>query len=49
MGMESGSHYVALGGSFAAGPGIGRRAPGSPRPAMRSASNYPHLVAEDLR
>lgn len=49
MGIEQGSHYVALGSSFAAGPGIGRRAPGSPRFAMRSAGNYPHLVAEDLR
>jgi hypothetical protein len=49
MGIEPGSHYVALGSSFAAGPGIGRRAPGSPRFAMRSAGNYPHLVAEDLR
>jgi len=40
--------YVALGSSMAAGPGIPPRAPGSPRAAMRSARNYPHLLAEDL-
>lgn len=41
--------YVALGSSMAAGPGIPPRAPGSARAAMRSARNYPHLLAEDLR
>lgn len=40
--------YVALGSSMAAGPGITPRAPGSPRAAMRSARNYPHLLAADL-
>lgn len=40
--------YVALGSSMAAGPGIPPRAPGSPRAAMRSARNYPHLLADDL-
>lgn len=40
--------YVALGSSMAAGPGISPRAPGSPRAAMRSARNYPHLLAADL-
>ncbi len=40
--------YVALGSSMAAGPGIPPRAAGSPRLAMRSARNYPHLVADDL-
>jgi lysophospholipase L1-like esterase len=33
---------------MAAGPGITPRAPGSPRAAMRSARNYPHLLAADL-
>jgi lysophospholipase L1-like esterase len=33
---------------MAAGPGISPRAPGSPRAAMRSARNYPHLLAEEL-
>ncbi len=40
--------YVALGSSMAAGPGISPRASGSPRPAMRSARNYPHLLAAGL-
>ena len=40
--------YVALGSSMAAGPGIPPRAPGSPRLALRSARNYPHLVADRL-
>lgn len=42
------TRYVALGSSMAAGPGIAPRAPGSPRAAMRSARNYPSLLAEDL-
>jgi lysophospholipase L1-like esterase len=42
------SRYVALGSSMAAGPGIAPRAEGSPRAAMRSARNYPHLLAADL-
>lgn len=41
-------HYVALGSSMAAGPGIVPRVPGSPWRAGRSARNYPHLVAERL-
>ena len=41
--------YVALGSSMAAGPGISPRAPGSPRAAMRSARNYPHLLAERFK
>ncbi len=44
----TGGRYVALGSSMAAGPGIMPRAPGSPRLAMRSARNYPHLLAADL-
>ncbi|WP_161554161.1 SGNH/GDSL hydrolase family protein [Stenotrophobium rhamnosiphilum] len=37
--------YVALGSSFAAGPGITERAPGSPITCGRSKDNYPHLLA----
>jgi lysophospholipase L1-like esterase len=37
--------YVALGSSFAAGPWLGRRVPGSPRRAARSTINYAHLYA----
>ncbi|MGO9380696.1 MAG: SGNH/GDSL hydrolase family protein [Mycobacterium sp.] len=40
--------YVALGSSMAAGPGIRPRVAGAPRWSGRSASNYPHLVAERL-
>jgi lysophospholipase L1-like esterase len=40
--------YVAMGSSFAAGPGLKPRAADSPRAAGRSASNYAHLVAGRL-
>jgi lysophospholipase L1-like esterase len=42
------SRYVALGSSMAAGPGIWPPVLGAPLPAMRSARNYPHLVAKKL-
>ena len=44
-----GDRYVAMGSSFGAGPGVGRRAAGSPRKAGRSSINYAHLVASRLR
>ncbi|HEY0258416.1 MAG TPA: SGNH/GDSL hydrolase family protein [Lacisediminihabitans sp.] len=44
--IQTGDVYVALGSSFAAGPGIPGRVPGSPRRAGRSTGNYAHLVAE---
>ncbi|MDO9608025.1 MAG: SGNH/GDSL hydrolase family protein, partial [Brevundimonas sp.] len=37
--------YVALGSSFAAGPGVGERDPDSPLLCLRSATDYPHLLA----
>jgi lysophospholipase L1-like esterase len=37
-----------MGSSFAAGPLVGRRSPGSPRRAGRSAANYAHLLAARL-
>ena len=40
--------YVAMGSSFAAGPGIPPAESGSPAACARSASNYANLVAEDL-
>src|ERR1700733_1190323 len=46
--IPAGSRYVAMGSSFAAGPGLPVRVPGSPRRAGRSASNYAHLVARAL-
>jgi lysophospholipase L1-like esterase len=45
-GLTAGARYVALGSSFAAGPGISPRVPGSPRKAGRSAANYAHLIAQ---
>ncbi|WP_280353701.1 SGNH/GDSL hydrolase family protein [Nocardia otitidiscaviarum] len=44
-GAWRGKNYVALGSSFAAGPGIAPRAPGVSRRVGRSRGNYPHLVA----
>ena len=44
----AGARYVAMGSSFAAGPGIPGRAGGSPRAAGRSTGNYAHLVARRL-
>lgn len=43
--IPSGSRYVALGSSFAAGPGI---SPIAHQAAGRSSRNYPHLVSADL-
>jgi lysophospholipase L1-like esterase len=40
--------YVAMGSSFAAGPGLRPRVEGSPRLAGRSQVNYAHLVAAKL-
>ncbi len=48
MPIPAGSRYVAMGSSFAAGPGLPSRVPGSPLPAGRSTSNYAHLVARAL-
>jgi lysophospholipase L1-like esterase len=48
MPIPAGSRYVAMGSSFAAGPGLPSRAPGSPRRAGRSTGNYAHLVAQAL-
>ncbi len=40
--------YVALGSSFAAGPGVAARDPGSPLLCGRSSGNYAHRVARAL-
>lgn len=45
-GIPSGSHYVALGSSFAAGPRI---PPALPTPCLRSGANYPHLLAAAMK
>jgi lysophospholipase L1-like esterase len=39
------AEYVALGSSFASGPGITEHAEGSPALCGRSKDNYPHLLA----
>lgn len=46
--VKPGDHYVAMGSSFAAGPGIAPPAKGSPRRCARSANNYAHLLAKRL-
>jgi len=43
-----GSQYVAMGSSFAAGPGLRPRVKGTPLLAGRSQCNYAHLVAARL-
>ncbi|MFE1647003.1 SGNH/GDSL hydrolase family protein [Microbacterium sp. P01] len=48
MAIARGSAYVAMGSSFAAGPGLKPRAAGAPRASGRSANNYAHLVASRL-
>jgi lysophospholipase L1-like esterase len=46
--LRAGDHYVAMGSSFAAGPGIPDLAPGSPARCGRSTSNYANLLARQL-
>lgn len=48
MPIPAGSRYVAMGSSFAAGPGLPSRVPGSPRRVGRSTGNYAHTVARAL-
>lgn len=43
------SRYVALGSSFAAGAGLGPRAPGSPLVSYRSINGYPQQLARMLQ
>ena len=42
-------HYVAMGSSFAAGIGLGARAPGSPLACMRTSNGYPQQLARLLK
>jgi len=42
----AGSVYVAMGSSFAAGPGVTTVAEGSPARCARSRDNYPHQLAQ---
>jgi lysophospholipase L1-like esterase len=43
-----GDRYVAMGSSFAAGPGVGPNTPGTPARCGRGTLNYPNLLAKDL-
>lgn len=43
--LPRGAHYVAMGSSFAAGPGISTVVLGSPARCARSEDNYAHLLA----
>lgn len=43
---DSSGEYVALGSSFAAGIGLGPRAPGSPLVCFRTTGGYPAQIAE---
>lgn len=46
--LKTGAEYVAMGSSFAAGPGLGDNEPGSPAFCSRSTRNYAHRVAASL-
>lgn len=48
-GTPTGGRYVAMGSSFASGPGLGSPKPGTPERCMRTFANYPTLLAERLR
>jgi hypothetical protein len=43
--VGAGAQYVAMGSSFAAGPGVAERAVGAPPLCAQSSSNYAHLLA----
>lgn len=47
--IPPGATYVAMGSSFAAGPGLGRAKADAPARCQRSARNYATLLAEALR
>ena len=47
-GLQPQSRYVAMGSSFAAGPGVGTPEAGSPSRCQRSTANYAHQLARAL-
>lgn len=47
--LPEGARYVALGSSFAAGPGVGPNTPASPARCGRGTLNYPNLLAKHLK
>lgn len=46
--LPNGATYVAMGSSYAAGPGLGNLKPGTPVRCTRTPANYPTLVAARL-
>jgi hypothetical protein len=48
-GLPEGATYVAMGSSYAAGPGITTAAPDSPARCGQSADNYPRQLARRLK
>ncbi|MGV3511686.1 MAG: SGNH/GDSL hydrolase family protein [Novosphingobium sp.] len=47
--LPEGARYVAMGSSFAAGPGVGPNTPETPSRCGRGVLNYPNLLAEKLK
>lgn len=47
--LPQGARYVALGSSFAAGPGVGPNTPETPSRCGRGMLNYPNLLAARLK
>ena len=47
--LPEGARYVALGSSFAAGPGVGPTTPDTPARCGRGTLNYPNLLAAKLK
>lgn len=47
--IPEGGRYVAMGSSYAAGPGLGSVKPGTPARCTRSPANYPTLLAARLK
>lgn len=47
--LLAGSHYVALGSSFAAGAAIGPTKPGTPDRCGRTTNNYPTVLAQRMQ
>ena len=47
--LPEGARYVAMGSSFAAGPGVGPNTPDTPARCGRGTLNYPNLVAQRLK
>lgn len=48
-GVEPGARYVAMGSSYAAGPGIATPVESAPARCWRSSENYAHQLARNLR